>query len=514
MKSIEQDFLKTLITIKNNNFIDSQTHPYNVGLLIKNNGMKNGFIVLLACFFFWNGFSQENVTFKSSDPALQLAFERAKTMALSYKGNPKDPVGSWYEAALPSRSAFCMRDVAHQSIGATILGLHEENKNMLSLFAQNISDSKDWCSYWEINKYGKPAPEDYRNDKEFWYNLNSNFDIIFACWRLYLWTGDEAYIKNPEFENFFEKSSNEYIDRWSLQADSLLTRPEFLNIPVPFNSKDDFHKCRGLASYSEGIPGLKMGVDLVAAIYRGLLTYSFILREKGELEKALFFEKKALKYQEQIEQIWWDQKAQTYNIIYTADGKFSKDFGELFLLWFEALTDADRTKKTIEHILSEKSNVENASYLPFLLYKYGYENKAYEYILHLTALETKRREYPEVSYGVIEGIIHGCMGIEPNATKKTITTLHRGKKESISEVDNLPVLHTTLFVKHTNQTTLLHNKGKNRIQWKAMFRGNYTSITVNNKKVTAIREKDNNGNSYTFITIPVAPDQKITVSCH
>ncbi|MBL0739513.1 hypothetical protein JI750_21660 [Flavobacterium sp. GN10] len=475
--------------------------------------MKNHFLVLLAnCCFFLNAFSQETVTFKSSDAALQLAFERAKSMALSYKGDSNDPVGPWYEAALPSRSAFCMRDVSHQSIGAEILGLSKENKNILSLFAKNISESKDWCSYWEINKYGKPAPEDYRNDKEFWYNLNSNFDVIFACWRLYLWTGDEGYINNPEFENFFEKSSTEYIKRWNLESESLLTRSEFLNTPVPFDIKDDFHRCRGLASYSEGIPGLKMGVDLVAAIYRGLLTYSFILKEKGEFEKAVFFEKEAKKYQTQIENVWWDKSELAYNVIYTADGKFSKDAGELFLLWFDALTDENRTKNTIDHIISGKSNVENASYLPFLLYKNGYEDKAYEYILHLTDPETKRREYPEVSYGVIEGIIHGYMGIEPDASKKIITTVNRGKKDSISEVDNLPVLQTTLAVQHKNQTTTLHNKGENFIEWKAMFTGNYTSIFINDKKAAVIHEKDNKGNPYTAITIRVNPGQKITAA--
>jgi len=31
-------------------------------------------------------------------------------------------VGYWYEAALPGREAFCMRDVSHQSIGAETLG--------------------------------------------------------------------------------------------------------------------------------------------------------------------------------------------------------------------------------------------------------------------------------------------------------------------------------------------------------------------------------------------------------
>lgn len=475
--------------------------------------MKYRFILIVAnCCFFFSAIAQNTTTFKSSDPALELAFNRAKDMALSYKGDSNDPVGPWYEAALPSRSAFCMRDVAHQSIGAEILGLHKENKNMLSLFAQNISESKDWCSYWEINKYGKPAPEDYRNDKEFWYNLNSNFDILFACWRLYLWTGDESYIRNPEFENFFEKSATSYIERWALNPYSLLTRPEFPNAPVPFNSKDDFHRCRGLASYSEGIPGLKMGIDLVAAIYRGLLTYSAILEHKGDFQKAKIFKEKALKYKQQIEQTWWDNTTSTYNVIYTSNGNFSKDAGELFLLWFDALTDTTRTKKTIEHIISGKNNVENLSYLPFLLYKYGFENKAYEYILYLTDPATKRKEYPEVSFGVIEGIVHGYMGIEPDAATKTITTLYRGKSNTTAELDNLPILNTLLFIQQESQKTTLYNKGTHPIQSRIMFSGNYKTIVLNHKKITASHQKDVNGNSYTFVDVPLNSGQKITAS--
>ena len=90
----------------------------------------------------------ETLQFRSTDTALQTAFNRAKEMALSHRGNPADPVGDWYEAALPSRFAFCMRDVAHQSMAAEMLGLGKANSNMFSQFAKNISDGKDWCSYW------------------------------------------------------------------------------------------------------------------------------------------------------------------------------------------------------------------------------------------------------------------------------------------------------------------------------------------------------------------------------
>jgi hypothetical protein len=62
-------------------------------------------------------YGQGGIQFISSDTALQTAFGRAKEMALHYKGKPGDPVGPWYESALPPRYAFCMRDVSHQSIG-------------------------------------------------------------------------------------------------------------------------------------------------------------------------------------------------------------------------------------------------------------------------------------------------------------------------------------------------------------------------------------------------------------
>ena len=83
---------------------------------------------LLWLFFFCtacmvSSAQQPAIEFSSSDTALQTAFYRAKEMALSYKGNSTDPVGPWYEAALPSRNAFCIRDVSHQSIAAEVLGL-------------------------------------------------------------------------------------------------------------------------------------------------------------------------------------------------------------------------------------------------------------------------------------------------------------------------------------------------------------------------------------------------------
>ncbi len=433
------------------------------------------FFLCLCC----GVYAQGGVTFKSTDAALQTAFIRAKEMALSYKGKATDPVGPWYESALPPRSAFCMRDVAHQSIGGEILGLAKENKNMFRLFVNNISESKDWCSYWEINHLGKPAKEDYRNDTAFWYNLNANFDILNASWKLYLWTGDLEYINGAGFKNFHEKSVTEYINRWVLQADSLLKRPTHPNAPVPFNDHDAFHRCRGLPSYSEGVPNIKMGVDLVGAIYRGLMSYAAMLDLKGQHDQAKQFKEKAAAYQKSIDALWWNDRVSRYHTFYSNDNKFGMDEGETFLLWFEALKAGERKEKTIQHLLSKDWNVENLSYFPLIMYQNGQAEKAYGYLLHLTDPATARREYPEVSFGVIKGFTEGLMGIEADARLNQISTLYRGHKTTNSELKNLPVLMTSITVKHEgNMATTLTNKGQKKILWLPKFLNDQGKIIV------------------------------------
>src|SRR5208283_3524814 len=73
------------------------------------------------------------VVFESSDQRLAAGFEWAKRQALAYVFHG-DPVGDWYEAALPNRQAFCMRDVSHQSAGAQVLGLAPVTANLLRKF--------------------------------------------------------------------------------------------------------------------------------------------------------------------------------------------------------------------------------------------------------------------------------------------------------------------------------------------------------------------------------------------
>ena len=461
----------------------------------------------------------QGVRFGSSDTALVRAFDWAKAQALHYKGKPEDPVGPWYESALPPRDAFCMRDVSHQSVGGAILGLDAENKNMLTLFAQNVSESRNWCSYWEMNKMGVPAPEDYRSDREFWYNLNANFDLLSATWRLAAWTGDSSYIGDPVFRNFQEKTVGPYIESWVLDAGSLLTRPEHPNAPVPFNEADAFDRCRGLPSYSEGIPNIKMGVDLVAALYRGLRTYSEILRHRGQTAAAVEYERRAERYRVRLEKDWWNDSVGRYNTWYSNDGHFGMGEGETFLLWFDALQDTARVRRTIEHLASKTWNIENTSYLSSLFYREGYWDMGRNTILYLANPGTARREYPEVSFGVVQGVVMGLMGIDVLPGTRTVISLYRGCTEGGGTrtggeawVTELPVLGTVLSVRHKGTgTTVVSNKGSRGIEWRACFAGVHDFATVGGKRMNMRKERDKWGHVVSYVEVPVGAGGEVTV---
>lgn len=478
-------------------------------LLYKRNCFFTLFIFCAACLS--SAAQEPGIEFSSSDTALQTAFYRAKEMALFYKGNSTDPVGSWYEAALPSRNAFCIRDVSHQSIAAEVLGLSAANKNMLTLFVSNISESKDWCTYWEMNKFGKPAPEDYRNDTAFWYNLNANFELIYTCWRMYLWTGDRNYILSPPFKNFFDLTLNQYIDRWVLQNDSLLKRPEHPNAPVPYNSKDYFHSCRGIPSYYESVENMRMSSDLVAAIIRAMKCYAAIATLQNDKKAAARYDQKAELYRKHLEQEWWNKETQLYSNYFTSNNTFGKAEGETFLLWYDVLTDSSRIKYTINHLLKGQWNVENLSYLPYQACRFGYFENAYRYILHLTQPETKRREYPEVSFGVIEGIVQGIMGVEADARFNRVTTIYNSHTKHISELRNLNILSSRIGIRHSQNSSSFNNKGLKAINWRAAFHGVIPNVMVNGKKIKTIQQIDRMGKKRSYIDLLVLPGKRLTV---
>lgn len=455
--------------------------------------------------------SESPLLFSSSDKALEKTFRWAKGMALSYAHNNNDPVGAWYEAALPQREAFCMRDVSHQAVGAHLLGLAKHNRNMMFRFAQNISQAKDWCSYWEINRYNLPAPADYTNDKEFWYNLNANFDVVQACLKLYQWTGDTTYLNDPVFVNFYRKSMNEYARHWQLEPDKIMNRPQYMHQPQPFDPKNNFHTCRGLASYVENFRGLAVGVDLIATLYAGYCAYSTLATLNGENAIARQAAQTAGGYRELLESCWWNPAKSTYHTFWTADKTFHSGEGEPFILWFGATEHPERIRGTVKSILAKEWNVENLSAFPTLLYRLQYAKEAYAKLIALPHLP--RAEYPEVSYGAIEGIVGGVMGIGAEASERRIYTLPQlPKNDDWAEVTDVPVFEGVISVRHTgNKASQLTNHTGGTVKWQASFKGKYATLFMNNRPYAASEYTDELGNTVSYLSVELKESETISV---
>jgi len=450
----------------------------------------------------------------SSDAQLETCFAWAKGQALKY-AHQGDPVGSWYEAALPRREAFCMRDVSHQALGAHALGLAAHTRNMLGKFAVNISESKDWCSYWEINRYDKPAPVDYTNDKAFWYNLPANFDVLDACYRMYLWTHDRTYLEDPAFVAFYKHTATDYVARWDLGLDKVLQRARFMNRDS-FDPRKSHQSCRGIPSYHEGSPGkTRLGVDQLAFQVAAYRSYAHLLRLREDMDNAMVYLQKAADGMLFIEEHFWDEKQARFNELLLTDGQFVTGGGmQVYLLYNDALMSPDKIRPTLRSLTDgARINIEMGSHYPEIFYRYGAHDDAYRWLLQLSDPGTARREYPEVSFAVVGAIVSGLMGIEPSETQGQITTLARlTKATSWAQVSGLPVGGNVIDVRHNGtDETVLTNRSGTPITWVAQFSGGAGELSLGDLPLETHRAMDRAGRPVVWGLVTVAPGNSKTV---
>jgi hypothetical protein len=438
--------------------------------------------------------------FESSDAALAAGFTWAKrqAMAFVYEG---DPVGPWYEAAEPGREAFCMRDVAHQAMGAHALGLARHNRNMLHHFAEAVTDARDWCSFWEIDRYDRPAPVDYRNDAEFWYNLPANFDVLDACDRMYIWTGDQAYVDDPAFLNYYERTVRDYVERWGLGPGEVMKRPRLLNVRgmlAPGVKK--FQANRGIPGYNEQDPGFVLGADVLATQYAGYRAYAHLQAARGNEDAAREILKRAADVKALINTEWWNEAGQHFYGWLDKDHTLAGKAGSGLL--YRDVVDAAH----IPAALGEGRAMTEVQY------RYGDADKAYAQMIDIAQGTGSRREYPEVPYSWLGTLVNGTMGITLDARSalesrtegfwvatvvQTLSGL--GTRVAWAEMRNLPVRANEITVRHdgTRKTALTNQHGP-ALLWRAAFAGTHETLLVNGRPVKA---KQENGLSFVRVTL-------------
>jgi hypothetical protein len=377
---------------------------------------------------------------------------------------------------------------------------------MFRKFVGNISEEKDYCTFWEINRNDKPAPVDYSNDNDFWYNLNANFDIIDACYKLYLWTGDTTYISDPAFEKFFQLTLNQYVERWQLQPDRIMERPALMNLKADTRK---YKFARGIPSYDESQDGLTVSGDLLGMIFNGFRTYAFMLGRKDLQEPSYKYLDIAYEYKTLIDSLWWDDQTGAYHGFYKSDKKFyTGGTGQSeFLLWYNVINHPVRIQRSLDEL--KNSQVEVLSYLPVIFYRYGRNEEAYDFLGMIYT--DKRRDYPEASCGAIEGIVRGLAGLEPSSYNRIVTTCPKlTEKTSWVEIANIPVFSGLVSVRHESNTkTVFANKSDKDIIWRAMFPGSFEKIKVNGKKYPAEHTADDLGNVFSWLGINTGAGKQV-----
>ena len=442
------------------------------------------------------------IELSSDHGALVDGFNWAKQQALAYVFEG-DPVGKWYEAALPGREAFCMRDVSHQVTGALALGLSEHTKNMMRRFAENISSSRDWCSYWEINRYNEPAPVDYRSDEDFWYNLPANFDVVEACSRAHDWTGDADYLDDVVFQNFYRHSLTSYVDAWDPNGDGIMESPAENGI-------------RGIPTYWEGRGTRALtGSDLIAVQSAAYEAYARMLRLRDQVAAAELFQGRADSLRAWFNRDWWAPDLERF---YTSivDGEvFDTTFIPLLQilpLYYGMVDPGARRERFIDN-LPAGSLVEVNVYLAEAYYRHGRNEEGFRRLMAQMDPNLERREYPENPFTAVGTIVRYLMGVDPRSSDNIVETVPRLPEEvAWARVEHVPVLSGEIAVRHSGLTeSQLENESGATIQWRAVLPGAHDVLEVDGNAMMSMIRHTEDGLPESFVEIELRVGQTKTV---
>lgn len=450
------------------------------------------------------------VRFESADQRLDRAFEFARQRAMScvYTG---DPVGDWYATKPAGQSdVFCMRDVSHQSGGAAALGLTRHAANMLRAFAQSMARSRDWCGYWVITKDGFPAPSNYNNDDDFGYGLPANFDVMRACYRQLLWTGDPVYL-NEVFSTFYTRTVSDYVERWD---------------PGHSGIMENTRRPRIRASYHASGARLLTGADLVAAQYAGYRTFAAIQELKGgegslSQRLALEYRDKARALGSRFNREWWNAAENRFYSGILMDRSFDpEDIPEcnMYALWLDIPEDGPKAAAALDRLAAHPPQEPQAhSYTPETLYEYGRYESAYASLLEISDPDFFGNQVAaEVSFAVIGAVAGGLMGIAPNRPARMVATRPRLTPAlQWARLAKVPVGPNILTVEHrgTSETTLTNQSGP-VLHWKASFdepRPGTGRILVDGAAAASFAEIAPHQQAVRSALVPVRPGQTRTV---
>jgi hypothetical protein len=163
----------------------------------------------------------------------------------------------------------------------------------------------------------------------------------------------------------------------------------------------------------------------------------------------------------------------------------------------------------------KKVNIEEESYVPLVLFRYGRSAAAYRVLFNLSSSDKPRREYPEVSYAVVAAIVSGAMGIEPvhAGSEWEVRTLPQPVSAETLSVDSLQIRGNLVNVTHNGEeSTRFENREGPPIRWQAAFKGAIDLLYVDGKPERATQGSLGDGSRISWVLVSVKPRASTTVS--
>ncbi|AMM19453.1 hypothetical protein AX769_03965 [Frondihabitans sp. PAMC 28766] len=365
---------------------------------------------------------------------------------------------------------FYSRDLAHQALGAHLLGLDDENFAMFRHFARSATERRRLYPLWAFNFDGSPAAVDYHSDDDFVRETPAVFELVEKSLEQFLWTRDARWLDDPDLARFARATVTRFADLHDVQGTGIAGEK---------GGRDIF---AGSPTYNEasGTPDIQVAADALASQWAAMRLFALVAAN-GEEQLELLDEVERIK--SLFEHEWWHDDH--YITGRTATGPIVHFANEPS--WFPAvkgLLDFDSERAT-NHLaflsrnlqVSPPGNIEAFTYLPEAFHRYGQDDEALAWIIHL--LES-RALYPEVSFTLIAHLATGLTGLQPNLDGSVATRSHIDD-DSWVQVEHVSIAGADISVRHDGRraTTITVHSASGPLVWNAGFDGGeHRSILV------------------------------------
>lgn len=441
---------------------------------------------------------------------------------------PKDYKPAFW-AGYFDRTAYYIRDYAHQAVGAYLVGLYDELYNMFYTFVSHANEETGWFAPWAFNFDNTVYYMDTPNYKKFVREITSQFELVEKAYQLYLWSGDQRYIENDVIFNFIEKIMTVFIDR----LDGVVLK-EKNGIP---EGKGDIWK--GSSTYNErGFHAAEAG-DSIGAMYKAILSYASILEIRGDSEKAKAQFERAESLKAYFNNEWSvvdgsnmyayaiDHKGRKHYEWYKKGSEIHGGASLLFIPMKELTYCGERNNKLLDYIFEKElnestreDNIESLTYLPDVFFPYNQNDRAWFWMKHIISQKDLPHEhktqgtngdYPEISFTFISQVIEGLMGIKVHADQSIISTCpHFSDDIDDIQISDLKFGNIAVDVSLEREKAVFSNKSESVVYYKCRFAADKDCFYVNGEKIKAEKETEN-GVNISYVCVEIQPGSKVII---